>query len=146
MTARIDASAVIARPAEEVFSFVLDFEHSAPEMEPDIEAAQKIAEASPGEGPTFRARGRDVFRRRRDFTMQFTRVEPNRRIDFQTRVGPLAPQGTWTFDEVEGGTRAAIRGDANPRGPAKILSPLIRRIGQRLWDRRLARMKAALEA
>jgi hypothetical protein len=39
-----------------------------------------------------------------------------------------------------------FRGDPNPVGPFKLLSPLFARIGQQVWAERLARAKTALEA
>ncbi len=92
----------------------------------------------------MRLRGR-ALGRRRDMTVRFTGVEPNRRIDSESRIGPIAPRMSWTFQEAEGGTRVTIGGDANPVGLFKLLSGPIRRVGQRVWDGRLARMKAALE-
>jgi hypothetical protein len=39
-----------------------------------------------------------------------------------------------------------VRVAANPAGPLKLLFPLVNRIGQHVWDKRLAGIKAALEA
>jgi hypothetical protein len=39
-----------------------------------------------------------------------------------------------------------FRGDPNPVGVFKLLSPLITRQAQRLWDGNLARLKTVLEA
>jgi hypothetical protein len=39
-----------------------------------------------------------------------------------------------------------VRLSPNPVGPLKLLSPVFARIGQKVWDKRLARLKAALES
>jgi hypothetical protein len=38
-----------------------------------------------------------------------------------------------------------VRLNPNPIGPLKLLSPVFARIGERVWDQRLARLKDALE-
>jgi hypothetical protein len=40
----------------------------------------------------------------------------------------------------------AVRLDPNPVAPLKLLSPVFARIGKKVWDRRLARIKAAMES
>jgi hypothetical membrane protein len=40
----------------------------------------------------------------------------------------------------------AVLLNPNPVGPLKLLSPVVARIGQRVWDNRLARVKTALES
>jgi len=37
-------------------------------------------------------------------------------------------------------------GPFNPVGPLKLLSPIFARIGQKVWNKRLARLQAALES
>ena len=39
-----------------------------------------------------------------------------------------------------------FRGDPNPVGPLKVISPLISYQGQRMWEKKLARLKSTLEA
>ena len=51
-----------------------------------------------------------------------------------------------TFDQAGAGTRVTFRGDPNPAGPFKLLSPLFTYKGQQVWSERLARAKATLEA
>ena len=43
------------------------------------------------------------------------------------------------------GTRVTFRGDPNPVGVLKRLSPLVARQAQRLWDGNLARLKTVLD-
>jgi uncharacterized protein YndB with AHSA1/START domain len=134
----------IARPVEEVYRHFLELDQNA--TDPDVESVVKEPSGSTGPGTTFRFRHK-VRGRIRETTMRFVSLEPNQRIEFEGDVGPVRPKGVFTFDQTNGGTRLSVRIDElNPVGPLKLLSPLLARIGQRIWDARLERIKAALEA
>jgi carbon monoxide dehydrogenase subunit G len=143
MAARIESAVMIARPVEEVFAFLTDLERSA-KVDPTVESVEKTSEGPIGVGTTFRLR-QHALGRSSDATVAFTGLERNRRVDFESRVGPLRPRMSMTFEEVEGGTRVTVTGEPNPAGIFKLLSGRFRRIGQRIWDERLERQKAALE-
>jgi uncharacterized protein YndB with AHSA1/START domain len=140
MAARIESETTIARPVEDVFQFVLELDRHP--SDPGVESVVKSPTGATGPGTTLRftqANGRQT-------TMRFTAVEPSRRIGFDGKVGPLNPAGDFHFAQANGQTRLTVRVAPNPAGPLRLLSPLVNRIGQRVWDRRLARMKAALES
>jgi len=61
-------------------------------------------------------------------------------------VGPITPTARLTFEQANGGTKVTFRGEPNPVGPLKVISPLISYQGQRMWDKRLAGLKSTLEA
>jgi hypothetical protein len=82
----------------------------------------------------------------REATVRYTAVEPNRNIEFEAMVGPISPTARLTFEQANGGTKVTFRGEPNPVGPLKIISPLISSQGQRMWDKRLAGLKSTLEA
>lgn len=144
MGARVESTVLIARPVEDVFAYVLELDQNGPSWAPDLESVEKTSEGPVGAGTTFR-QVQNVMGKRRDTSMEFTAVEPNRRIDAQAMLGPIAPTMSATFQQSNGGTRVTVSGDANPRGPLKLLSPLVRRQGQRIWDARLAQLKRVLE-
>ena len=58
---------------------------------------------------------------------------------------PQKPSGDLLFEPVQGGTKLSVRLEPNPVGPLKLIPPLAGMIGQRIWDKRLLRIKAALE-
>ena len=58
----------------------------------------------------------------------------------------MRPRCSLAFEQTNGGTTVTFRGDSNPVGPFKLLSPVFNRKGQQVWDQRLARVKAVLEA
>ena len=62
--------------------------------------------------------------------MRYTTVEPNRKIEFEAMVGPISPTARLTFEQANGATKVIFRGEPNPVGPFKVLSPLIGRQGQ----------------
>ena len=64
----------------------------------------------------------------------------------KTSEGPIAPTASLTFEQANGATRVTFRGEPNPVGPLKVISPLISRQGQHMWDKRLTRLKRTLEA
>ena len=140
MAAKVQSATTIARPVEDVFHFVLDLDQHP--TDPGVESVVKSPKGPTGPGTTFRfthANGRQT-------TMRFTAVEPSRRIRFEGIVGPLKPVGDVNFAPKDGQTRLTVQVAPNPARPLKLLSPLVNRIGQRVWDQRLARIKAALEA
>ena len=140
MAAKIHSATTIARPVEDVFQFLLDLDQHP--SDPGVESVVKSPNGPTAPGTTLRfthAKGRQT-------TMRFTAVEPTRRIGFEANVGPLRPVGDFNFAPNDGQTRLTVQVAPNPARPLKLLSPLVNRIGQRVWDQRLARIKAALEA
>jgi hypothetical protein len=133
----------IARPVDDVFRFFYEFDKNASSL--GVDSVVKEPEGPTGVGTIFHLR--DESRGKvREATTRFTSIDANRRIGFDGKVGPLRPEGAYIFDPTEGGTRLTVRVDANPVGPLKLAAPLVRLIGKRVWDKRLVRIKAVLEA
>ena len=81
----------------------------------------------------------------RETTMRFVSLEPERRIVIEGDVGPAKPTGDILFEQVDGGTSCRCNSIPIRWGPLKLIPPLAGMIGQRIWDKRLVRIKAALE-
>lgn len=143
--AEIESKVTIARPREEVFGYFLSLEEKVPITNPDVEWVVKTPDGPTRVGTTLRSRGKSLGRTR-ETTMRFTAIVPNETIRFEAEVGPMRPRCIFTFDPVDGGTRVTFRGDPNPVGLFKLVSPLFIRVGRRVWAERLARAKATLEA
>jgi uncharacterized protein YndB with AHSA1/START domain len=140
MTGKIQSATTIARPLEDVFQFLLDLDQHP--TDPGVESVAKSPNGPTAPGTTFRfthAKGRQT-------TLRYTAVEPRRRIGFEGKVGPLKPVGDFNFAPKDGQTTLTVQVAPNPALPLKPLSPLVNRIGRRVWDQRLARIEAALEA
>jgi len=143
--AKIESNVTIARPVEEVFCFFLDLDKNAPKTDPNVESIVKTPEGRTEAGTTFHFRQKALGKIRAT-TTTFVSIEPNRQIAIEARLGPLRPKGTITFDRTSRGATVAVRLDPNPVAPLNLLSPIFARIGRKVWDRRLARVKAALES
>jgi uncharacterized protein YndB with AHSA1/START domain len=142
--ASIESTVTIARRPEEVFDYFLTLDENVPQTNPAVEWMVKSPDGPTQVGTTLRSRGKSLGRVR-ETTMRFTAIVPNERIQFEAEVGPMRPRCEFGFDRTDGGTRVTFRGDPNPVGPFKVLSPLFVRIGRHVWDERLARAKATLE-
>lgn len=144
MAPAIRASATIQRPVEDVFRYVLDLESNGPEWAPDLESVAKATEGPIGAGTTFDQRQK-VMGIRRTTKLTFTAVEPNSKIEVEADLGPIAPTMTASFEPAGEGTLVTFEGDPNPKGPFKLLAPLVAKQGQRMWDARVTQLKTVLE-
>src|SRR6266542_4091970 len=142
--ARMESTVTIARPVEEVFAFFLALDENAAKVDPSAESVVKTPDGPAGAGTTFRFRQKNLGKVRETAT-RFTDVVPNRKIDFEAEIGPLRPKCDLTFEQTEGGTRVTFRGDSNPLGVLKLLSPVFNRRGEQVWSQRLGRIKTVLE-
>jgi uncharacterized protein YndB with AHSA1/START domain len=145
MAVQIHSTTVIARPAEEVFSYFLDPQKSAPLMDPTIKSVKKTPEGPIAVGTAFRMR-QPVAGRMRETVLTLTGIEPARKIDFDALLGPASTRMNITFDPVEQGTKVTVAGGGKANGIFKLLSGRVQRLGQQTWDERLARIKTALES
>ena len=145
MGSKIESTVVIERPVEEVFVFFLNLDENAPRVDPELLSVVKTPDGPAGPGTTFRFRQK-MFGRPRESTTRFTAIEPNREIQFEAVLGPIRPIAILTFEPAGAGTRVKFSAESNPVGPFKLLSPLIKRKGQREWEGRLMRVKTILEA
>ena len=145
--AKMKSTVVIARPVEEVFSFLLAIDESASRTDPSVQVGSviKTPAGPPGPGTTFRFHQHNLGKIRETVT-RFTAVEPNRKIEFEAEIGPMRPKCDLMFEPSDGGTRVTFRGDSIPSGPLKWLSPLANRKGQQVWQERLGRIKTVLES
>jgi Polyketide cyclase / dehydrase and lipid transport len=136
---KIESSVTIARPVEDVYAYFLDLDKNA--TDPDTESVAKEPPGPTQPGTLFR------FQRKksRETTMRIVSLDPDRRIGIEGDVGPARPTGDFLFEPVSGGTKLTVRLDPHPVGPMKLVPPLAGMIGQRIWDGRLLRIKAALE-
>ncbi len=134
----------IARPVEEVFGFFLALDENAKRTDPSVESVVKTPTGPTRAGTTFRVRQHSLGKQRETMT-RFTYIERDHTIEFEARIGPMKPKGSLAFVPTEEGTRVTFAGDSRPTGPLKLLSPLMNRKGQQVWDARLARIKTVLE-
>jgi len=141
----MQATIEIKRRVEDVYAFFLDLDRSMTPTDHMVQSVVKTPEGPVGAGTTFRVRQRSLGRVR-DQMVRVIAVDPNRRIDFEARFGPVQPRFTLTFEPTATGTRVIFRGDSRPVGPLRLFPSLADWIGERNWRRRLRLTKMALES
>jgi carbon monoxide dehydrogenase subunit G len=143
--ARIESIVTIARPVEEVFQFLLDLDKNLLSTDSDVESVVKTPDGPTRPGTIVSIRQK-VLGRTAESVTRFTAVEQDKKIEWDGSVGPMRPHAAFDLEPADQTTRLTFRADPNPVGPFKLLSPLFARIGRRVWDKRLQRIKAAIES
>jgi hypothetical protein len=137
----IENSIGIAAPAEKVFDYVTDVRRE-PEWNPQLRKPEKLTPGPVGAGTRYRVRfGRGVgtaiientgFDRPRSWSG----VSTARRLTVRFR-GQVTP--------ILGGCQVAVRTELFPHGALRVLSPLLRRVIRRSWERDLRAIKTIIE-
>ena len=147
---RIEASAVIARPIEDVFAFTANLEHE-PIWIPGAIRSEYTSPGPVGVGTTGRSVGRGLGRTTK-CTRTITRYEPNRLVTWETAAGGFRARQTWLFEPVPEGTRVTSIVET-PWGLdglkarfGRLSTGLILRIRQRGHAINLNNLKRLLEA
>ena len=147
-----DSDIVIDKPVEEVFAFVSD-----PSNEPkwhtdilEIRPAPDSRNRPGGDLPTSWTLGSTwlvavSFMGRKEYLVEITGLEPDRRIQFTTRTGPLKPTTTYLFEPAAGGTRFTRHVDMPVQGAFRLMAPLMRGSVQKRNDRFVQNLKRLLE-
>jgi uncharacterized protein YndB with AHSA1/START domain len=144
--APIVSSVEIARPPEEVFSFLSDPSRFQEWNESLVRARVE------GEGPIAVGSKVEQTRRigggERTMTMEVTEHDPPRRFAFRGIDGPVRPLGKGTVEPLEGGARSrfTMELDFEGHGIGKLLVPLVvRRQAQKELPRNQQMLKQRLE-
>jgi carbon monoxide dehydrogenase subunit G len=145
LVARIESTVTIARPVADVFQFLLDLDKNLLSTDPDVESVIKTPDGPTGPGTEVRIRQKFLGRTAESVT-RFTAVERDKKIEWDASVGPMRPHGVFDLEPADQSTRLTFSADPNPVGPFKLLSPLFATMGRRVWDKRLQRIKTAIES
>jgi uncharacterized protein YndB with AHSA1/START domain len=126
----IESSAVIGRPVDDVWAFVAD-PHNEPTWHTDILDIRPEADPS-GQLPSRWDLGSRwlvtvQFMGRKQYVVEITGLEPNRRVEITTQTGPMRPIATYRFKPANGGTRFTRHVDLPIHGAMRLLAPLVRR-------------------
>jgi uncharacterized membrane protein len=135
---------VIERPVEEVFDIVAD-ERNEPRYNSRLMSVEKTSSGPIGVGTSWRAettRGR----RRIPMTIDVTAYDRPRRLASRTRLASMDITGELSFEPVSAGTRMQWCWQLQPRGPLKLLGPLIAHQGERQEQAIWSSLKRFLEA
>jgi uncharacterized membrane protein len=117
-----ESSIVINRPRSEVFAFVANHEND-PKWRPGV---LDIARASgDGQGAVYRQGVKGPMGRRIDADFEVTAYSEGSHLAFRTLGGPVQPEGSYVFEDANGGTRVTFSLNANLRGAQKLLAPMV---------------------
>jgi carbon monoxide dehydrogenase subunit G len=115
-------SIVINRPRSEVFEFVTNHENDS-KWRPgvlDIERA-----SGHGRGAVYRQGVKGPMGRRIPADIEVTAYEEGSHVAFRTLAGPVRPEGSYRFEEANGGTRVTFSLNADLRGAQKLMGPMV---------------------
>jgi uncharacterized membrane protein len=112
----------IARPASEVFAFLADGTNNPRWRSAVTDVAHKSGE---GKGAIYEQGVKGPFGRRVPADYEITAYEPERLIAFRAIAGPVRPEGSFELEPVDGRTRVTFSLRAQPRGLAKLMTPMV---------------------
>ena len=116
-------SIVIDKPRAEVFDFVAHPADNDLKWRPgvlDIELASGW-----GLGAVYKQGIKGPMGRRIPADIEITAYEENSHIAFRTLGGPVRPEGTYRFEDADGGTRVTFSLSADLRGLQKLMGPMV---------------------
>ena len=116
----------LARPPDELFTFITDPSHFS-EWQDAVENAEVEGGGPVGEGSRVRMRRR-MGPRVQDMTMEITEFSPPRSYAFRGIDGPVRAIGKGRIEPADGGrSRFTFELDFEGHGVGKLLLPLVRR-------------------
>lgn len=144
MVVDISTSTVIERPRDEVALYAAD-PGNAPAWYANIRSADWVTEPPlvVGSQIRFTARflGRDLA-----YTYEVITFEPKGALVMRTVQGPFLMETTYTWEDVDGGTRMTLRNRGAPSGFGRLMAPLMGLAMRRAMTKDLARIKGILES
>jgi uncharacterized membrane protein len=115
-------SVVIDRPRSEVFAFVADHEND-PKWRPGVRDIKRAS--GEGQGAIYTQGVRGPMGQRIDADFEVTAYQPEMLIAFRTLAGPVQPEGSYRFEDADGGTRVTFSLNATLRGAQKLMAPMV---------------------
>jgi hypothetical protein len=142
---KVSGEILIERSVEEVFDYVAD-QRNEPIYNPQMLQSEKITDGPIGIGTRFRAVAKSG-RRAMEMLIEVTEFQRPSRFGARTTMSSVDVDGGLTFDPVDGATRMTWSWRVSPRGPLRLLGPLVARIGRRqeraIWTGLKAQMEGS---
>ena len=145
MAVDVETEIVIARPRDEVAAFAADPGNATAWYE-------NIAEVAWRTPPPLAVGSRVAFvaqfmGRRLAYTYEITELVPGERLVMRTATGAFPMETTYTWAATpDGGTRMTLRNRGEPKGFARVGSPMLARAMRKATAQDLAQLKRLLEA
>jgi Polyketide cyclase / dehydrase and lipid transport len=141
--ATVRGEILIIRPVELVFDYVAD-QRNEPIYNPRMLRSEKITDGPIGVGTRFRATARSG-RRLVEMLIEITEYDRARRLGSRTTMSSVDVKGGLAFEPVDGATRMSWSWEVSPKGPLRLLGPLVARLGRRQEQTIWTALKAELE-
>jgi len=141
--ARVSGEILINRPVEQVFDYAAD-QRNEPLYNPRMLRSEKVTDGPIGVGTRFRATARSG-RRLVEMLIEITEYDRARRLGSRTTMSSVDVNGGLTFEPVDGATRMSWSWEVSPKGPLRLLGPLVARLGRRQEQTIWTGLKAQLE-
>jgi carbon monoxide dehydrogenase subunit G len=135
-------SIVINRPRSDVFAFIANHENDAKWRPGVLDIARASGE---GQGAVYRQGVKGPMGKRIDADFEVTAYQEGSHLAFRTLGGPVQPEGSYRFEDANGGTRVTFSLSANLRGPQRLLAPMVSKSMRSQVDA-LAHLKRVLES
>jgi carbon monoxide dehydrogenase subunit G len=139
---KVERNISIALPPAEVFGYIADVRND-PSWHTDVLEASSSTDAV-GIGTVFNVKVKPSMGVS-EGTMTVSRLEPGKLIEFEGKMGKMAPTVTNICEPDGQGTRVTRRVELEPPGPMRVMSPLIKRMIGKSNDGFLANLKCLLE-
>jgi uncharacterized protein YndB with AHSA1/START domain len=140
---KVERTISIARPPADVFSYISDVRND-PSWHTDVLEVQSSSDVV-GVGTVFDVKVKPSMGVTGG-TMTVSRLEPGRLIEFQGRMGKMAPTVTNICEPEGQGTRVTRRVELQPPGVMAVMTPLIKRMIGKSNDGFLNNLKRLLES
>lgn len=141
---RIEGRTTFARTPEDVFDFLAD-PRNEPLYNPLIVSARKTTSGPIGPGTRFIQRVKR-FGRSSEVTIDLVEHHRPHHLGWHIRSGGMDVHGHEELTAHDGGTQVHWVWDFAPRGPLRLLGPLVGLAGRRLEQRVWINMKETLDA
>jgi uncharacterized membrane protein len=115
-------SVVINRPRSEVFAFVADHEND-PKWRPGVADIKRAS--GEGQGAIYTQGMKGPMGKRIDADFEVTAYQPDTLLAFRTLAGPVRPEGSFRFEDADGGTRVTFSLNADLTGGKKLMAPMV---------------------
>jgi uncharacterized membrane protein len=120
--ASAENSIVINRPRSEVFAFVADHEND-PKWRPGVADIKRAS--GEGQGAIYTQGVKGPMGKRIDADFEVTAYQPDTLLAFRTLAGPVRPEGSYRFEDADGGTRVTFSLNASLSGAQRLISPMV---------------------
>jgi uncharacterized membrane protein len=115
-------SIVINRPRSEVFAFVADHEND-PKWRPGVADIKRAS--GEGQGAIYTQGVTGPLGKRIDADFEVTAYQPDTLLAFRTLAGPVRPEGSFRFEDADGGTRVTFTLNADLTGGKRLMAPMV---------------------